>query len=184
MTTFETDPADPAAGPPAGAVPRTRTHHWHAGPPISEFPHLTGEEILRGIIAGRIQQPPIGSTLGFLLVEAGPGTAVFEGVLGDHLFNPMNTVHGGYLATLLDSALGCAVMSRLPAGVGYTTTQLNVHMVRPLFAESGHVRCEGVALQVGRTMATAEARITGCEDGRLFAHATTTCAVLAPRRAA
>ncbi len=68
--------------------------------------------------------------------------------------------------------------------MGYTTTQLNVHMVRPLFAESGQVRCEGVALHVGRTMATAEARILGCQDGRLFAHATTTCAILAPRPAA
>ncbi|MFC5661627.1 PaaI family thioesterase [Kitasatospora misakiensis] len=180
MTTFEID----SAGPAADGELRTRTHQWQAGSPISAFPHLTGEEILQEMIAGRIQQPSIGSTLGFRLVEAGPGTAVFEGRLGDHLFNPMNTVHGGYLATLLDSALGCAVLSRLPAGVGYTTTQLNVHMVRPLFAESGQVRCEGVALHVGRTMATAEARILGCQDGRLFAHATTTCAILAPRPAA
>ncbi|MFF8774378.1 PaaI family thioesterase [Kitasatospora sp. NPDC015120] len=179
MTTFEIDPA----GPSADGEPRTRTHEWRAGPPISAFPHLTGEEILQEIIAGRIPQPAIGSTMGFRLVEAGPGTAAFEGALGDHLFNPMNTVHGGYLATLLDSALGCAVMSRLPAGVGYTTTQLNVHMVRPLFADSGQVRCEGVALHVGRTIATAEARILGGRDGRLYAHATTTCAILAPRRA-
>ncbi|MEV7782544.1 PaaI family thioesterase [Kitasatospora sp. NPDC088351] len=164
--------------------PRTRTHQWSAGPPVSAFPHLTGEEILREMLAGRIQAPAIGSTLGFRLVEAGPGTAVFEGELGDHLYNPMNTVHGGYLATLLDSALGCAVMSRLPAGIGYTTTQLNVHMVRPLFADSGALRCEGVALHVGRMVATAEARVTGVKDGKLYAHATTTCAVLAPRPAA
>ncbi|MEV6977766.1 PaaI family thioesterase [Kitasatospora sp. NPDC093806] len=177
MTTFEIDAAEPAAE----RTPRTRTHQWEVGPPVSAFPELTGEEILQGIVAGRIPQPPIGSTLGFRLVAAGPGTAVFEGEVGEHLFNPMHTVHGGFLATLLDSALGCAVMSRLPAGTGYTTTQLNVHMLRPLFADSGRVRCEGVALHVGRTMATAEARITGVEDGKLYAHATTTCAILAPR---
>ncbi|WP_329485924.1 PaaI family thioesterase [Kitasatospora sp. NBC_01246] len=159
----------------------SRTHHWQAGPPVSAFPHLTGEEILQEMIAGRIQAPPIASTLGFGLVEAGPGTAVFEGEVGEHLFNPMNTVHGGYLATLLDSALGCAVMSRLPAGTAYTTTQLNVHMVRPVFADSGKLRCEAVALHVGRTLATAEARVVGVEDGKLYAHGTTTCAVLAPR---
>ncbi|MFF7453249.1 PaaI family thioesterase [Kitasatospora sp. NPDC008115] len=179
MTTFDIDPAEASAD---GAL-RTRTHEWRAAPPVSAFSHLTGEEILQEMIAGRIPQPAIGSTMGFRLVEAGPGTAVFEGVLGDHLFNPMNTVHGGYLATLLDSALGCAVMSRLPAGVGYTTTQLNVHMVRPLFADSGKVRCEGVVLHMGRTMATGEARILAGRDDRLIAHATTTCAILAPRSA-
>ncbi|WP_327673450.1 PaaI family thioesterase [Kitasatospora sp. NBC_00458] len=177
MTTFDVH----STGTAPDEALRTRTHRWRPAPPVSAFPHLTGEEILREMVEGRIPQPPIGSTLGFRLVGAGPGTAVFEGEVGDHLFNPMNTVHGGYLATLLDSALGCAVMSRLPAGLGYTTTQLNVHMLRPLFADSGLLRCEGVALHVGRTMATAEARVTGAADGRLYAHATTTCAVLAPR---
>ncbi|MFF1907507.1 PaaI family thioesterase [Kitasatospora sp. NPDC058218] len=177
MSTYEFQDEKPV---PAEAL-RSRTHHWRAGPPISEFSHLTGEEILHEILAGRIQPPSMSSTLGFALVEAGPGTAVFEGEVGDHLFNPMNTIHGGYLATLLDSALGCAVMSRLPAGTGYTTTQLNVHMVRPVFAGSGRLRCEGVALHVGRTFATAEARVVGVEDGKLYAHGSTTCAVLAPR---
>ncbi|MFJ9773149.1 PaaI family thioesterase [Kitasatospora sp. NPDC101157] len=174
----------PAAGRlklPAGQEPRTRTHSWTQGPPISEFSHLTGEEILLEWIAGRIPEPSICSTMGFHLIEVKPGTAVFEAEVGDHLFNPMNTVHGGYLATLLDSALGCAVLSKLPAGVGYTTTQLNVHMLRPLFADSEPLRCEGVALHQGRSMATAEARVVGAESGKLYAHATTTCAILAPR---
>ncbi|MEV7357830.1 PaaI family thioesterase [Kitasatospora sp. NPDC091276] len=191
MTTNEADPGG-ATSPEGqellegqqsleGQAPRTRTHTWTAGPPISAFPHLSGEEILHEILAGRIQEPAICSTLGFHLTEVKPGTAVFEGELGDHLYNPMNTVHGGYLATLLDSALGCAVLSRLPAGIGYTTTQLNVHMLRPLFADSGPLRCEGLVLHLGRTMATAEARVVGVESGKLYAHATTTCAILAPR---
>ncbi|MBO1419180.1 PaaI family thioesterase [Streptomyces sp. FH025] len=174
-------PAPDAQQPPTGQEPRTRTHTWTVGRPIAEYPHLTGEEILLEWIAGRIPEPSICSTMGFHLTEAKPGTAVFEGEPGDHLFNPMNTVHGGYLATLLDSALGCAVLSKLPAGIGYTTTQLNVHMLRPLFADSGLLRCEGVVLHLGRTMATAEARVLGAENGKLYAHATTTCAILTPR---
>ncbi|MFE2723037.1 PaaI family thioesterase [Kitasatospora sp. NPDC059327] len=177
MTTYEFEGDKPVPDDSK----RSRTHHWQVGPPISDYAHLTGEEILREILAGRIQAPSMSSTLGFELVETGLGTAVFEGEVGDHLFNPMNTVHGGYLATLLDSALGCAVMSRLPAGTGYTTTQLNVHMVRPVFAATGRLRCEGVALHVGRTLATAEARVVGVEDGKLYAHGSTTCAVLPPR---
>lgn len=159
---------------------RTRTHTWTAGPPLTAYAHLTGAEILQEIIAGRIQ-PSICSTLGFHLTEAKAGFAVFEGEPGDHLYNPMNTVHGGFLATLLDSALGCAVLSRLPAGLGYTTSQLNVHMVRPVFAETGLLRCEGEVVHLGRTIATAEARVIGAETGKLYAHATTTCAILGPR---
>ncbi|MER6298254.1 PaaI family thioesterase [Kitasatospora sp. NPDC001539] len=170
-------------GSPSGQELRSRTHTWTVGSPIAEYPHLTGEEILLEWIAGRIPEPSICSTMGFRLVEVKQGTAVFEGEPGDHLFNPMNTVHGGYLATLLDSALGSAVLSKLPAGTGYTTTQLNVHMLRPLFADSGLLRCEGVVLHLGRTMATAEARVVGAENGKLYAHATTTCAILAPRPA-
>ncbi|MFE4974289.1 PaaI family thioesterase [Kitasatospora sp. NPDC056651] len=172
-----------ADGRPPTSTPeqRVRTHIWIPGPPIAEYAQLTGEEFLLEWIAGRIPEPSICSTMGFHLTEVKPGTAVFEGEPGDHLHNPMNTVHGGYLATVLDSALGCAVLSRLPAGVGYTTTQLNVHMLRPLFADSGPVRCEGVVLHLGRTMATAEARVIGAENGKLYAHATTTCAILAPR---
>ncbi|MGW3230001.1 PaaI family thioesterase [Kitasatospora sp. NPDC001095] len=179
MTTDQTAPEGPQ--PANGPEQRTRTHTWTPGLPITEYAHLTGEEILLEWIAGRIPEPSICSTMDFHLTEVKPGTAVFQGEPGDHLYNPMNTVHGGYLATLLDSALGCAVMSRLPAGVGYTTTQLNVHMLRPLFADSGPLRCEGVVLHLGRTMATAEARVVGAENGKLYAHATTTCAILTPR---
>ncbi|MGW1178061.1 PaaI family thioesterase [Kitasatospora sp. NPDC002543] len=167
----------------SGPEQRTRTHTWTPGPPITEYAHLSGEEILLEWIAGRIPEPSICSTMGIHLTEAKQGAAVFQGEPGDHLQNPMNTVHGGYLATLLDSALGCAVMSRLPAGVGYTTTQLNVHMLRPVFADSGPLRCEGVVLHLGRTMATAEAKVVGVENGKLYAHATTTCAILSARPA-
>ncbi|MGK4584170.1 PaaI family thioesterase [Kitasatospora sp. HPMI-4] len=157
---------------------RTRTHCWQPAEPTTTLTHLSGEEVLRAIVEGRIPAPPIGSTLGIRLVDVGPGTAVFEGEAGEHLYNQLGSLHGGYLATLLDSALGSAVLSRLPAGNGCTTTQLNVHIVRPVFADTGLLRCEGTALHVGRTVATAEARVFGAMDGKLYAHGTTTCAVL------
>ncbi|MCB5164190.1 PaaI family thioesterase [Streptomyces bambusae] len=138
---------------------------------------LDGLAFLRAIIDGRIPQPPMSKTLGFRLVSAEPGTAVFEGETGEYLYNPMGTVHGGYFATLLDSALGCAVLTRLPAGVGYTTAQLNLNLLRPATAATGKLRATGTALHIGRTLATSEARLVGIEDGKLYAHATTTCAV-------
>ncbi|MFI7602508.1 PaaI family thioesterase [Actinoplanes sp. NPDC049681] len=136
----------------------------------------TGEEFLRAIIAGEVPPPPVTATLRFELVEVGPGTAVFEGDAGEFVHNPMGTVHGGYLTTLLDSAMGSAVLSRLPAGRGYTTVHLTVHLVRGLTA--GRLRAQAHAVHVGRTTATAEARLTGVADGKLYAHATTTCAIL------
>ncbi|MGK5728539.1 PaaI family thioesterase [Streptomyces sp. URMC 124] len=137
----------------------------------------SGLDFLRSIIEGRTPQAPISHTLGFTLVAAGPGNAVFEGETGEHLYNPMGTVHGGYLTTLLDSALGSAVLSRLPAGLGYTTAQLNVNLIRPVTARTGKLRATGTAVHVGRTLGTAEAQVTGVDDGKLYAHATTTCAI-------
>jgi uncharacterized protein (TIGR00369 family) len=148
-------------------------------PTVTRPGPLTGLELLRKIIGGEIPEPPIARTLGFHLVEVGEGTAVFEGDPGEHLLNPMGTVHGGFLATLLDSALGSAVATALPSGRSYTTMQLNVHMVRPVFADTPRLRCEATTVHVGRTTATAEARLTGTADGKLYAHGTTTCAIFA-----
>jgi uncharacterized protein (TIGR00369 family) len=157
---------------------RARTHTWQQPVPWAEAGGLTGLELLQKILKEEIPQPPIAGTLGLRLVEVGEGTAAFEGEPGEHLLNPMGTVHGGFLATLLDSALGSAVATVLPRGRAYTTMQLNVHMVRPVFAHTCRLRCEASVVHVGRTTATAEARITGTADGKLYAHATTTCAIL------
>ncbi|WP_223198377.1 PaaI family thioesterase [Solihabitans fulvus] len=158
---------------------RSRTHTWSPPPTREEAAGLSGVEFLRRIVDGRFPQAPISSALGFHLVEVDEGRAVFEGDPGDHLYNPMGSVHGGFLATLLDSALGCAVMTMLPPERGYTTVQLGVHLVRGVTASTGPLRCEGTAVHVGRTVATAEARVVGVADGRLYAHGTTTCAVFA-----
>ncbi|QPP08195.1 PaaI family thioesterase [Streptomyces bathyalis] len=165
---------------PAGSdTTRSRTHTWAAPTTYLDAGGRPGLELVRLGLEGHLPQAPICGTLGFRLVEAEEGRAVFEGEPGEHLFNPMGTVHGGFLATLLDSALGTAVMTTLPAGRAYTTVQLGVNLVRPVFGDTPTLRCEGTTLHVGRTTATAEARVTGAADGRLYAHGTTTCAVFA-----
>ncbi|WP_030667637.1 PaaI family thioesterase [Streptomyces sp. NRRL B-1347] len=170
------------AGQPDPDGPRVRTHRWQPPVPWADAGDVSGPELLRKILAGELPEPPIGSTLGYRLVEFGEGTAVFESDPGEHLLNPMGTVHGGFLATLLDSALGCAVATLLPPGRAYTTTQLSVNFVRPVFADTPRLRCSGTAVHVGRTTATAEARVVNVADGKLHAHATTTCAIFAAPR--
>ena len=142
----------------------------------------TGLELMQAMLRGEFPYPPIAQTLDFLLVEAGLGSAVFQGTPGVAHFNPMGTVHGGWFATLLDSALGCAVHTRMKPGQAYTTAELSVNIVRALTPKATRVRAEGKVIHCGRQLATAEARLVGA-DGTLYAHATTTCLVfeLAPQ---
>ncbi len=136
----------------------------------------TGLEIMQALLRGELPSPPISETLGFCLIEVGDGHAVFQGAPQFKHYNPLGTVHGGWYATLLDSALGCAVQTRLPAGTGYTTAELGLNIVRSASDKSGPLRAIGKVIHSGRQMATAEARIVG-PDGKLYAHATTTCLV-------
>jgi uncharacterized protein (TIGR00369 family) len=141
---------------------------------------LSGLEQLRAAFFGGGYKRGIGRTLNFSAVEVEDGRVVFEGTPTEDHYNPIGTVHGGYAATLLDSALGCAVHSKLPAGVGYTTVDLNVTYVKALTAGSGPVRVEGKALHSGGRIATAEAKLWD-KDGRLCATGVTTCLILRPR---
>ena len=136
---------------------------------------LDGLGQLKALLAAGVQ-PPIGVTLGFALVEIEPGLAVFEGEPGKSVYNPIGSVHGGYAATLLDSACGCAVHSRLSADQGYTTLELKVSYHRPLSDGSGKVRAEGRLLSFGRRAAFAEAKLFDAQ-GRLCASATSTLLV-------
>jgi uncharacterized protein (TIGR00369 family) len=161
---------------------RTRTVSWQDPRRGAEAARgLSGLACLEAMLRGELEPPPIAALLGLELVEVAEGRAVFEVTPGEHHYNPIGVVHGGLLATLADSAMACAVHSRLPAGVSYTTVQLDVHLVRPLTVASGRVRCEGRVLHLGSRVATAEARATDAQ-GRLCAHATTTCLVLGPER--
>lgn len=137
---------------------------------------LSGLQLMQAMLAGELPYPPIAKTLDFLLVEAGDGHAVFQGTPGPAHLNPMGGIHGGWYATLLDSAMGCAVHTKMPAGRGYTTAELSVNIVRAIGVKAPRVRAEGKVLHAGRQLATAEARLFG-PDGTLYAHATTTCLV-------
>jgi len=136
----------------------------------------TGLEVMQAMLRGELPYPPIAKTLKFQLMEVGEGTAVFQGTPSPEHFNPMGAVHGGWYATLLDSALGCAVHTMMPVGRGYTTAELGVNLVRAIGSKAPRVRAEGKVIHCGRQLATAEARLYG-PDGTLYAHGTTTCLV-------
>jgi uncharacterized protein (TIGR00369 family) len=137
-----------------------------------------GLGFLQAIIAGTAPNPPISGLLNFHLVEVENGRAVFEGIPEFRHYNPIGSVHGGFAATLLDSALGCAVHTTLPAGVGYSTLELSVNLVRGITPATGAVLAEGRIVHAGRRTATAEAKLYAEDGGALLAHATTTCLIL------
>jgi uncharacterized protein (TIGR00369 family) len=143
---------------------------------------MTGLEIMQAMLCGDIPYAAIAKTLDFTVMSVAPGVAVFQGTpLPQHL-NPLGTIHGGWVATLLDSALGCSVHTMMPAGRGYTTAELSVNYVKGLTPRVPRVRAEGKVIHCGRQLATAEARLFG-PDGTLYAHATTTCLVFeSPKR--
>ncbi|BBL24125.1 MULTISPECIES: PaaI family thioesterase [Comamonas] len=142
----------------------------------SDVAQRSGMEVFDAIFAGELPPPPIGLTLDFVPIHVAPGEAVFQGSPKRRHYNPLGTVHGGWFATLLDSAVGCAIHASLPAGKAFTTLELKVNMVRALTDGVPLVRAEGKVIHVGRQVATAEGRIVG-PDGKLYAHATTTCLI-------
>ena len=137
----------------------------------------SGLEVMHALLAGELPYAEIAHTLDFTLIEVAPGRAVFQGTPLQRHLNPLGSVHGGWFATLLDSALGCAVHTLMPPGRGYTTAELSVNMVRAIHpGRVQRVRAIGTVIHCGRQLATAEAQLVGA-DGTLYAHATTTCLV-------
>jgi uncharacterized protein (TIGR00369 family) len=137
---------------------------------------LAGMDYIQAILTGELPAPPIAELVGFRLVEAEPGRAVFELEPGRQHYNPIGSVHGGIALTLLDSAMGCAVHTTLERGVGYTTLEVKTNFVRPITAETGPISCEGVVIHRGSRIATAEGKLTDA-NGKLLAHGTTTCLI-------
>ena len=138
---------------------------------------MPGIEFLRAIRDKRLPAPPIAELLGFHLVEVEPGHAVFEVNPGEQHYNPIGVVHGGLAMTLLDSAMGCAVQTHMPAGGGYTTLEAKTNLVRAITGTTGKLRASGKLVYLGKRVATAEGRLEDA-TGKLYAHATTTCIVL------
>jgi uncharacterized protein (TIGR00369 family) len=143
---------------------------------IDDMKRMSGLEFLSRIADGRASQPPIGKVLGFRLAEVSPGFALFTMTPGSQHYNPIGVVHGGIAGILLDSCMGCAVQSHLPAGTGYTTLEFKVNLVRAITDTTGPIRAEGRSLHVGRRAATAEGRVVDAR-GTLLAHGTTTCLI-------
>jgi uncharacterized protein (TIGR00369 family) len=135
-----------------------------------------GLSFLRALIDGTLPAPPITKTLGFRLVAVEHGRAVFEGEPQMEYYNPLGTVHGGYAATLLDSAVGCSIHTTMAKGEAYTTLELKLNLVRPITTAVGLLSAEGRVIHRGRTVATSEGQLKD-RAGKLYAHATTTCMI-------
>jgi uncharacterized protein (TIGR00369 family) len=156
---------------------RTRTVAWeNAAAGAGAAAEMSGLEYLRAIARGELPAAPMTDLLGFGFHEIEEGRVIFECVPAEYHYNPIGAVHGGLACTLFDSAMGCAVHTMLPAGVGYTTVELKVNFLRPIEAKTGRLLCEGTTIHVGGRIATAEARLHD-EEGKLYGHATTTCMI-------
>ena len=162
----------------APVMPRSLAVTWDDPERLAEAARtMPAIEFLRAIRDGRLPPPPIAVLLGMRLAEVEPGHAVFELTPAEQHYNPIGVVHGGIAATMLDSAMACAVQSQLAPGAGYTTLEIKVNMVRAVTARSGTLRATGKIVHGGNRIATAEGRLEDAE-GKLYAHATTTCIVL------
>ncbi len=159
---------------------RTRTISWEDPLPGARAGReMSGIDYLRAIASGKYPAAPIAVLLGMGVAEIEEGRVVFAVEPAEYHYNPIGVVHGGLAATLLDSAMACAVHSLLPAGVGYTTLEIKVNLVRALTVDTGEVRAEGKVIHVGNRIATAEGKVVD-RSGKLYAHATTTCIILRP----
>jgi uncharacterized protein (TIGR00369 family) len=158
---------------------RTRLLTWQDPlQSLADGAGMTGLEYMQAIAAGEVPPPPIAVTLNFGIAEVTEGRAVFVGEPGEEHYNPIGVVHGGYAATILDSALGCAVHSTLAQNEAYTTLSLETKFVRPITRDNMRIQAEADVVHRGRRQATAEARLIDVDSGKLLAHATTTCMVM------
>lgn len=147
--------------------------------PIETARTLSGFQLLSRIMEGVLPEPPIQCALDFRLVQVERGFTAFAGSPKFDYYNPIGSVHGGYTASLLDSCMACAVHSTLEAGYSYTTLEIKINYVRAITSDTGEVRAEGRVINSGKRVATAEGRLVD-SSGKLYAHGTTTCLILAP----
>lgn len=157
---------------------RTRTYSWQDPLATAEAGRgLAGIDFLRAVASGELPPPPMGLTLGLGFETIEKGRVVFTAEPAEYHYNPIGVVHAGLAMTLVDSAIGCAVHSMLPAGSGYTSLETKVNFVRPITIETGPLRCDATVLHLGGRTATGEARLLD-GAGKLYAHGTSTCLIL------
>lgn len=172
--------ANRARGPRIRLMPERATRTYDYVRPTADMRNgaaIAGLDGLRRMLRGELPPPPITDTLGFTLVEVDRGRAVFAGNPAEWQYNPLGSVHGGWIATILDSALGCAVHTLLDSETGYTTTDLQVRFLRAITAATGPLRAEATVVHSGSRLATADARLVG-EGGKIFATATASCLIM------
>jgi len=161
---------------------RARAVTWDdQSPTLEAGATRTGLEVMRAILTGELPAPPVAQLLGFGIARVDEGSVVFSMDPLEAHQNPLGTVHGGIITTLLDSAMGCAVHTTLPAGGMYTTLELKVNFLRPSFAGGATLLAQGTVLHRGSTAVLAEATITDAASTKKIAHATSTCLILPPR---
>lgn len=159
---------------------RTREVTWQDPVPTAELGmQMAGLEYMQAVVSGEVPPPPIAVVMRFGPIEVSEGRAVFSGEAGEDFYNPIGVVHGGWAATLLDSALGCSVHTTLAKGEAYTSLALEAKYVRPITRDTGEVRCEAEVVHRGRRQATSEARLFEVATGKLLAHGTSTCMIMA-----
>ena len=160
-------------------TPRSRTFTWEDPAALAAAAaSMSGMEFFARLSEGELPPPPIAELLGFTVTEAEPGRCVFAMEPAEWMFNPIGSIHGGVAATILDSCMGCAIHTTLPAGTGYTTTDLQIRYLRAMTADTGRVVAEGTVVHAGRRQATADGRLTVEATGKLIATGTTGCIVL------
>ncbi|KIC34536.1 PaaI family thioesterase [Leisingera sp. ANG-S5] len=144
---------------------------------IDQISRISGLDFMQSILDGRLPGPPIAETLGYHLHSVEDGQVVFRGTPEFHVCNPMGTVHGGWYGTLLDSAMACAVMTKVPLGAVYTTLEYKINILRPIPLGTT-IDCTGSIDHVGRSTGVAHGEIRGLADGKLYATGSTTCIVM------
>jgi len=161
----------------SSSTTRTRTITWEDPRVVlAAVRSLSGLECLEQIVAGKLPPPPMAQLMDIRIAEMQRGRVVFEGHPAEYHYNPLGVIHGGMTATLLDSAMGCAVHSCLEAGDRYTTLEIKVNYIKPMTLETGRVRGIANIIHIGRTTALAEARVVDDSD-TVYAHATSTCLI-------
>jgi uncharacterized protein (TIGR00369 family) len=159
---------------------RTRTFAWNDPTVGAEAARtMSGLAYFQAMLAGELPNAPISDLMDFTLAEATHGQVIFTITPSEFHYNPIGVVHGGLAATLLDSAMSCAIHSTLPAEVGYTTVEMKINYVRPITAASGRLRAIGQVIHTGRRVGTAEGKIVD-DNEKLYAHGTTTCLIFQP----
>jgi uncharacterized protein (TIGR00369 family) len=162
------------------ATARSRTVVWEDPlPTLQRAQAMSGLEAMQAIVSGALPHPPVAALLGIRMVEAAEGRTVCTLEPSEDQYNPIGSVHGGVLSTLMDSAMSCAVHTTLPAGSGYTTLEVKANFLRPVSVRTGRVTCTGTVVHAGSRVATAECRVVDAA-GKLYAHGTVTCLLIRP----